>query len=372
MAVACTASALCVPMSVSATGLLSELESNNTRATAAEITTANIYQGNISSSSDVDYYKFVPNITGYVNITLASLQGSDCNFRIYNSSGSLMHTAASYGFGAGERACLNATKGKTYYIEVYRGNSSGTNSKYKLYVAPSMPKNGAWYSQLSGKVTSEEEWNTYRLNEVYFNQDGYKKFFIDNVYGKGAVADYMGDGCAITCASMVLRNMNALTSSNYTDFRTGYYGKCYADPYIVAMANIGTTSAPTWQSEESKYGYTSSKNPVYMRTDSWSQIATAFGKKATFHSNPTWSKAVELVSSYPQGVIVRFQKTKGENGTDYTSHYVVLAKSGDGYLVYDPGTAQTGKGKGVSWSNAYVNTTMKFTQLKVTEIITIS
>lgn len=174
----------------------------------------------------------------------------------------------------------------------------------------------------------------------------------------GSKDDLMYEGCALACVAMVLNNQGAKTTYNITDYRTGYYGKAYADPFTVAMVNANLTSVTS-----------SNSTSLGAYINNWSTIATAFGKTANLSHTATWSNAVSLVSSYPKGVIVKFVK-KDSNNKD-VPHYVVLTKSSNsaGYAMYDPGTKEN-SGNGMTWENSY--TKGNYTQSQVTQVITIS
>lgn len=363
-----------VGICASATSVSNEREQNGTIATATAITSDVIMYGSLSSTSDTDYYKFTPTKTGYVNITLGVPSGADYNFKIYNSSGTLIATKAENTSGIGEKCVLSCTANKTYYIQVYSGSSISSN-KYSLHIDPPMASYGTWYSQVSGTPNggSSDAWNTYNLDKLYFK--GYSKPFMRNA----DTNDLMIQACPIACAAMVLRNMNAVTTKNITDFRTGYYGKAYADPFTVAMAHIGTTSAPKKQNDGT-YLYETNKKPYSI--DSWDNIASTFGKTFKRQGN-TYNKLTELLAEkttptssafkYKQGIIVHFKSTtKGE-------HYVVFtpANNSSGYLIYDPGTQWSNNGgvvaEGAStWNSSYFYHNWGFEKNDIADIFTVT
>jgi len=357
-----------------ATSSISESENNNTFSTANPITTNNIVSGKLSTTSDVDYFKFTTTEGGYVNIMLSVPSNANYNFKLYSSSNNLLATSSSSSTGVGERLTYLCSAGQTYRIQVYAGGTTVSTSNYNLYVTPLMKMNKAWYSQVSGlyNYTTNDAWNTNKLDSLYFGCDSYAEPFILN----NSNDDLMIKACPVTCAAMVLRNLNAVTSSNITDFRTGYYGKSYADPFIVAMANIGVTTAPTAMSNGT-YRYTSTRKPYYMYEDSWDNVASYFNKTVDTEHEATWSNLQSMLSEkisstsnvfkYKQGIIVHFKHTsKGE-------HYVVFTPTSSGYEIYDPGTQGSNAGEGVtSWTNAYFYTTWGFTTSDIKEIITIT
>jgi len=340
-----------VSMSASAdnTILLNETENNNTIQTADNFSCNNVVSGKISSSSDVDYFSYFATATGYVNIQLG-FSGSDYKLTLLNSSGNTLATSSNVGVTSGESIRYYVNADTLYYIKV-SSQSTTYSSSYKLYASYPYTTKNTWYPQINAVSGSYERWNTYKLDTLITS--GSKKFMIN-----GSKDDLMYQGCALACIAMVLNNQGAKTTYDITDYRTGYYGKAYADPFTVAMVNANLKSV-------------TSSNSTSLRAyiNSWSNIATAFGKTVNTSHTATWNNAVSLVSSYPQGVIVKFLKYDSK-GNEVT-HYVVLTKSSTsaGYAMYDPGTSGN-SGSGKTWENSYTST--NYTKSQVVQVITIS
>ena len=362
------ATTLCIPSAFAGnTTTVSESESNNTTSTADVITANSIVTGTISSTSDVDYYKFVPSATGYCDITLGVPTGCNYNYSIYDSTGTLVYTVASNASGLGENYRKAVVKNSTYYVKVYTSSGYSTSNKYSLYITPPTGANKTWYSQINSTVTGHE-WNNNHLSELY--SDYSSRVFIDDDYN---TLDVMSGGCAISSIAMVLHNMNAKTSVAFTDFRTGFKGYMSADPFSVYLAHNGLTSAPTYSDNVYEYNDKSLELRYYdvnntAGTKKVQNIGSYFNKNIVVHSG-NLNDAKAQLSSHPQGVIVRFQKS-GD------SHYVVMIPSStnsSGYVIYDPGTQQANSGNGVSLSSAYVmtNDDWSFTSSDVTEYILI-
>lgn len=95
-----------------------ESESNNTAATANTISINSTITGNISSSSDVDWYKFTTSNKGYFNLTFehtfVESTSSYWRISIFDSTG-----------------VNNITGGTNNYFYV-RGNSNGGSSNYGI------------------------------------------------------------------------------------------------------------------------------------------------------------------------------------------------------------------------------------------------
>ncbi len=351
VACAVMAASSMVGMSASAanTTLLNETESNNTIQTADNITCNNVVSGRLSSSSDVDYFSYFAPATGYVNIQLG-LSGSDYKLTLLNNSGNTLATSSNVGVTAGESIRYYVNANTLYYIKVST-QSTTYSSSYKLYASYPYTTANSWYPQIDAVSGSYERWNTYKLDTL--TTSGSKKFMIN-----GEKGDLMYQGCALACIAMVLNNQGAKTTYNITDYRTGYYGKAYADPFTVAMVNAGLTSVTS-----------SNSTSLAAYINNWGTIASAFGKTVNNSHTATWDNAVNLVSSNPNGVIVKFIK-KDSKGND-VPHYVVLTKSSNsaGYVIYDPGT-NGASGNGKTWENSY--TKNNYTQSQVKQVITIS
>ncbi len=331
------------------TTLLNETESNNTIQTADSFTSNNVVSGVLSSSSDVDYFSYYAPATGYVNFELG-LSGGNYNLTLLNSSGSTLATSNTGGVGVGESIRYYVNANTVYYIKV-SSQSNTYGSSYKLYASYPYTTTNTWYPQIDAVAGSYERWNTYSLDDLTTKNN--KKFMIN-----GSTEDLMYEGCALACIAMVLNNQGAKTTYNITDYRTGYYGKAYADPFTVAMVNADLTSVTS-----------SNSTSLAAYINNWGTIASAFGKTVNKSHTATWDTAVDLVSSYPNGVIVKFIK-KDSSGSD-VPHYVVLTKSSNsaGYVIYDPGT-NGASGNGKTWENSY--TKNNYTQSQVKQVITIS
>lgn len=310
VAVMSLSTALCIPSSyASSTGTFSESESNNTFATADIVDRDNVViTGKISSTSDVDYYRVLATTAGYVDITLSVPNGCNYNFYVYGSDkSSIIAYGNSSGTGKGEIARIYASTNSPFYIKVESASGS-SSTNYNLYVSSGKGLNKTWYST-SNSSGDYCDFNTYNLENDFLSNLAY-------------------DGCAITSIAMVLHNLNAKTTSDITDSRTGYKGKMYADPYTVYMASKNYTSKPT------EYDIIDYTNTVE------SKIENYFNVELTKESITSLDNVTSYLSSHPEGVIVKLNQ---DDNSSYSTHYIVVTKStnDDGYVIYDPGTQQT-------------------------------
>ena len=118
-------------------GCSDAFESNNTRQTAATISTGTDIKAEISSSTDIDWYKFsttssAPNIEA----NLSSLP-ADYDLYLLSSTGTLLGSSKNRGTTS-EQIKHNTTSAGSYYLKVlgYKGASSNTQC-YVLNVSVS-------------------------------------------------------------------------------------------------------------------------------------------------------------------------------------------------------------------------------------------
>jgi hypothetical protein len=197
-----------------------------------------------------------------------------------------------------------------------------------------------WYSQ-TNMYTSD--WSARELESLYFVADGSKKRFAWDVKRSPSHSSWMESGCALASSAMVLNNMGAVKTTGY-DLRTGQEGSLIADPYTVALANSGNHGVNN--TSKSMYG-----NPIYMY---WSRVASKFnvdGENIEYrrHYVSSKKKIKDLLTKYPQGVIVLFKRSN-------RTHYIVFAEclnpeetvaSKIEFLVYDPAAYKPENGDGV-------------------------
>ncbi len=200
--------------------------------------------------------------------------------------------------------------------------------------------------------------------------------------------------------AMIFKNMGATTSTNRYDFRSGKTAKQSADPFTVAMGNMGWPSV-TYSSTDKVYNitsYTDKGGPTYTY---WATAAKEFGKsayKVDFSSLTTKEKADTLayyIKKNPEGILVRVGNSHSlvftssthpapdnpaANSTSYIPDPVLLTSENEKavayeefvaeenaimsravttttydskFTCYDPGTTQSTKGNGVTYDKSY-------------------
>jgi serine protease len=116
---------------------ISETESNNTISTANAIsTTGTTVNGNLSTTTDTDY--FVVQLPAGKTLTATLTQGSttnDYDLYIYNSAGTQLATSQ-LGAGATDTASVSntttATSARYVRVRYYSGGTGATSGKYTL------------------------------------------------------------------------------------------------------------------------------------------------------------------------------------------------------------------------------------------------
>ena len=112
-----------------------ESESNNTTTTADQTWDDDDMYGNISTSSDVDYYKVMFSSNGNANFWLGGIPTNcDYDLKLYDSNGSTQLASSAKGSNTDELISQYAiTANKWYYIKVY-SYSGSSSSNYQLRV----------------------------------------------------------------------------------------------------------------------------------------------------------------------------------------------------------------------------------------------
>jgi hypothetical protein len=109
-----------------------DVSTNGTTAGAATIPFNTDVKGTISSTTDLDYYKFLITTGGTATITLSTLP-ADYDMRLYSSNGTTQLAISQNGGTTSETITRTYTAG-TYYIRVYGYNGANSTTCYTLRV----------------------------------------------------------------------------------------------------------------------------------------------------------------------------------------------------------------------------------------------
>lgn len=105
-------------------------EPNDTQAAAYAISSGTVYNGAISSATDVDWFKFTPSTSTTISVNLTNLP-ADYDLYLYNASGTLLGRSWNSGTSS-ESLSISASGGATYYIRVVGYNGASSTQKYSL------------------------------------------------------------------------------------------------------------------------------------------------------------------------------------------------------------------------------------------------
>lgn len=123
---------LCSQMSLAATCLTTEVESNNTDTTAnTGLCSAKVVTGTISTTSDFDWYKINVAAAGSISISLSHASAADLDWFLYPASGSYVSYKSTK--NNPETGTYNAPAAGTYYIRVKSYSGKGSYSLTVTY-----------------------------------------------------------------------------------------------------------------------------------------------------------------------------------------------------------------------------------------------
>jgi len=116
------------------TPVTAEQDPNNTASTSDPISLTSGRRGKISSTSDVDWYRFTPTKTGMYRLDLLNIPyGKDYDLHLYDSAQA--YIASSVLLNGYESIVANLTTNNVYYIRVHGYNEAySTTDEYKLTV----------------------------------------------------------------------------------------------------------------------------------------------------------------------------------------------------------------------------------------------
>lgn len=364
------------------TSYIYESESNDTKNTAQTINIGRTVSGYSDKAYDSDWYYInlqtseFNNSTftnGFFNIVLNTYNNPSIEFEIKlyaeNSDSNLVLLGS--GTVSSQRCqYINQTNPNGYrkfYIYIHNITNNSTRCQYMMNAnySPSL----TFYSQKRGSVTRSNGsstclWNTQYLDVLTFANG---KPFIDvNSSDIGC----MSSGCAIASYAMILRNVGAKMDGK--DFRTGFVGRLYADPFTVMLAsnNLDGTTLTT-----ASANYLAIANPTYANRDLIAANFTAFGK--TIYSHRLYLQGTS--TAYKMNALDSILDQNGkyraviytENGT--TPHYTVVSSYNssysdplDRYTVYDPSGTTLSHAKGLKfrYSNIHEKANTEFSDVQ--------
>lgn len=105
-------------------------EPNDSRTAAYAISSGVTYNGKITSTTDVDWFKFTKSTSGTISISLTNLP-KDYDLYLYNSAGTLL-ASSEKGSTYSESISYSGSAGATYYVKVVGYNGANSTTAYSL------------------------------------------------------------------------------------------------------------------------------------------------------------------------------------------------------------------------------------------------
>lgn len=144
-----------------------DYEPNDTQATAyGPITSGTTYNGKISTTTDIDWFKFNAADSGTLAISLSNLP-ADYDLYLYDAAGTQLARSINGGTTA-ESISYNAAAAGTFYIKVLGYNGANSNSAYALTATfPTQAIPGNWYYENVAFDTPHPYANSYNNGNAH-------------------------------------------------------------------------------------------------------------------------------------------------------------------------------------------------------------
>ena len=352
---------------------MSEKENNNTFDKANTAYVNRTISGKLSSSSDVDYYKYTINIElspGYLDVMLYCPSTENYNFSVYGGKNHvILGQTSTKNVGSSQILRINLSTQTTAYtniwIKVEKGNTSSKYNK-SYYLNASAVACSPFFSQKASTIeVSDYEsqdanfWNSEYLDTLTFSKSANTSMpFYTSKYEKLSMYedDWMRQGCFIATMAMKLRALNYTMKGH--DYRTGCKGLLPADPFTVMLANIDingyTLKARKANQVIDKDLTNNSNEPIYVLL---SNINKRFNSSLTKYDVSSFGAeqkryALSSVLSNSKGGVVICLNRNGPG-----THYMLIksikssaTKPEDYFIVLDPAATDLTSAEGVPFS----------------------
>jgi len=337
---------ICTIGCITAFAASSETEDNNSAANATSISVNQAVSGNLSKSSDVDWYKFTVSSDGYITVSMSHDVISTTNvlwrFQIYHSDGTTYIDGRNTSWDVyGNKDALTYSIGigaGTYYVKVYA--SSYNAATYNLKV--NFTASDVWETELNNEPAKAD---TITVNKAYYGStstsgdvDWYKFTVPSNGY---VTIDFKHDVVSSTneywkmeiyqsdavtrydeCNTYWGIKGNQDTSTSKLGMAAGtYYLKIYTSSYSAVPYNIKVnhTSDSNWETEINN---TSSKADTI-------KLNTAIYGATSSSSDVDWYKFVIEEAGY---ITINFNHDIVESSNEYWRMYILHS---DAVTYYD-------------------------------------
>ena len=284
---------------------------NDTKDTATSLSLNTVYNDNLLSSSDVDWYKFQTSSNGYIQLDFThDVLTSNSTFwiiNIYNSDMDELGNMGVSGTGAKASSSLLGVPGGTYYIQIKAWSYS--DAKYGVKVNYTAANN--WETETNNKKDTAEVLN---VNTQYYGslgKDGdvdYYRFTISSngYFQLDFTHDVLTDGNTFWVVTLYNSDMDELTNIHVSG--TG------------AKASTSLLGVPsgTYFMEIEKYHYSEVK----------------YGVKVNYTAANNWETEMNNKKDTADVLNVNTQYY-GSLGKDGDVDYYKFALSSNGYVQLD-------------------------------------
>ncbi|MBB3909292.1 S8 family peptidase [Anoxybacteroides rupiense] len=168
------------------TSMSDTYEPNNSASQATNISTGTSLSSYISTSSDVDFFKFVPNRNGSVTLQLYVPSDKDYDVQVLNSGQSSIASGTA-GTGMTENVTFSVVANQTYYIKVYGYSGAYSSAPYTLSLSNVTPEFVTLYTNSPVDVSLPAgEYQVYKFTPT---STGTYKFYTGPYSGTGPSND---------------------------------------------------------------------------------------------------------------------------------------------------------------------------------------
>ncbi|NUQ82846.1 MAG: DNA/RNA non-specific endonuclease [Bacteroidetes bacterium] len=327
-----------------------ETESNNTTGTANSVsvfpTTLN---GTMSTTTDVDYFKFSVTNGQTVSLSMTVPAGLDYDLYLLNPSSATVASSEN-GAGSTESISYAATVSGTFYAQVLSYSGSSTSSWYALTVnvtgGSTPPPSSSVHLTLgnpSGAVTSTSYPTNYLMEKTQYAMSYHRDRGIPNWVAWHLDATWLGS----TARQDDFRADNTLPSGWYQVGGSSYSGSGFDRGHLCPSADRTKTVAdnsstflmtnmmpqapnnnqgPWAKLEDYLRTLVSSGNEVYIYAGSYGTQSTIDGGRVTVPAG-TWKVAVVLTSG--TGDLGRVTTSTRVIAVDMTNYNASISKTAD-------------------------------------------
>lgn len=337
-----------------------EKENNDTKETANKIVIGRTVNATVSKNYDVDYYYIDLTSAEYKNTNFSNgtfkiILSTNGNTSVYLTmkllavrNGALkLITAGAYTTNGSQFIYQNNSAGDTQFYLCITSSNTVSSNKPKYYFNVNYNGSVPFYSQKVSNINGMYLWNTQYLDQLTFN-NGYPFITTD----KQNDYDNMSEGCTIASYAMALRKMNA--TLNGKDFRTGYVGDLYADPFTAMLANMDNDGSSLRNFTSNTLPY---NEPYKLYREDLVSHFKYVSKSVYSHcywvegeSEQNIKKALDAIldKNGSLGAIITFTNSNHKTHFMYVSKYKSsLSDPNERYTVFDPSGTNFSHAKGI-------------------------